>query len=157
MKKFSFTLETPLRVKKTREKEAEGELGVAVQRERQFREEHSGLTSRFQTANESLSRRLEQGGVTLIDLKVHSTGFMALRKRIDDAEKKIESAESEVIRVTRKLQVLMKERRVLEEVREQQLTAWRSDVEREEMRQVDDYISAQRTMAVIQSRQEVRA
>jgi flagellar export protein FliJ len=152
MKRFTFTLETPLRVKKTREREAEGELGVAVMREREFRQERDGLTGRFQAAAESLTRRLEAGDVSLVDLRIHSTGFTALRRRIAESDQKVEAAESEVIRVTQKLKVLMRERRVLEEAKEQQLTAWRADAEREQMHIVDDFVSAQRTMAAIRAK-----
>jgi flagellar export protein FliJ len=152
MKKFVFTLETPLRVKRTREREAEGELGVAVMREREFRQERDGLTGRFQTATESLSRGLERGDVTLAELKVHSTGFTALRRRIAESDQKVEAAEGEVLRVTQKLKVLMRERRVLEEAREQQLAAWKSEAEREQTHIVDDFVSAQRAMAAIRAK-----
>ena len=152
MKKFTFTLETPLRVKRTREREAEGELGVAAMREREFRQERDGLKNRFQAATESLSRGLERGDVTLAELKIHSTGFTALRRRIADSDQKVEAAEGEVLRVTQKLKVLMRERRVLEEAREQQLTAWRAEAEREQLHLIDDFVSAQSAMAAIQAK-----
>ena len=146
MKKFKFTLATPLRVKLTQERQMQGELAAATHRLRQMQEERDGLQFRFDTAAELYSQRLTQGGVSLADMKTHSIGFTALRMRIADSEKKTEAADSEVLRIAHRLQTLNRERRVLEEVRTKQLAAYRVEAEHERERQLDDFVSAQQAL-----------
>lgn len=142
MKKFKFTLQALLNVKNTMEKQQKAELAVAEARLAAFQQELEQLKAALGMQKQVYLQGMIDGELTPGDLVVWSTGFKAMRERILLQHKKIETAEGERRRIQKKLIETMKERKMLEKLREKQLEEYKEAQRAEDAAIIGDFISS---------------
>ncbi|MDR0381221.1 MAG: flagellar export protein FliJ [Oscillospiraceae bacterium] len=142
MKKFVFTMQPLLGVKIALEKQIRAELAEARRREERFRRElleKQEALARRRAEAESKARR----GVSVRELRLQSNGFNTLFEALARQARKVETAEEETGRVQRRLIDTMRERKILEKLREKQWNLYREELRREEALLIDDFLSNQ--------------
>lgn len=142
MKKFKFTLQAPLNVKTMLEKQQKAELAAVNARIADFQRELQELRDTLDSQRKTYLTGMENGEFTPADMSLWSLGFKAMRERIALQNKKIETAEGERRRVQRKLIELMKERKILEKLRENQLAEYRTALKAEDAAIIDDFVTS---------------
>lgn len=142
MKKFKFTLAAPLRVKNTLEKQQKAELAAVAARIAEFQRELQELKDTLGFQRQVYLQSMKDGEMTPGDLSLWSVGFKAMRERIANQNKKIEVAEGERRRIQKKLVETMRERKVLEKLREKQMEEYRAALRAEDAAAIDDFISS---------------
>jgi flagellar FliJ protein len=141
MKKFKFTLEAPLKVKRILEKQQKAELAAVNARIAAFPRELKQLLDALVFQRQTYLKAVEAGELNAPEMSLWSVGFKAMRERIALQNKKIETAEGERRRIQRKLIELMKERKILEKLREKQLAEYRMELKAEDAAMIDDFVS----------------
>ncbi|MCL2030531.1 MAG: flagellar export protein FliJ [Oscillospiraceae bacterium] len=142
MKKFKFTLEAPLRVKRILEKQQMAELAAVNARLAEFRRELERLRDALDFQRRTYLESVEAGRLTAPEMSLWSVGFKGMRERIALQNKKIETAEGERRRIQRKLVELMKERKILEKLRDNQMAEYRLAQKAEDAAVIDDFVSS---------------
>jgi flagellar FliJ protein len=139
MKKFRFTLQAALNVKKTLEKQAMGELSETNARIREFERAQAENFALQEEQNTQYRADLEEG--------INPTGMMfwrwaqlAVRDKIEYQSKVLEQAEGERARIEKKLIALIRERKILEKLRERQMEAYREEERREAAAELADFM-----------------
>ena len=140
MKKFKFTLQSLLKVKESLEKQQKSDLAVAQARLDAFVRELGAMETRLA---EQRAETGKTGAVTSLQLAARDVGFRALYERIDLQKEKVSVAETERQRVRVRLTETMRERKMLEKLRETQQARYKEEVRREEAKAMDDYLSNQ--------------
>ena len=129
MKKFAFTLQTVLDVKRALEKQQMGELSDCNARIRGFEKKRRELTEREHAQHEEFRRQLEEG-ISPAELKLWRDANLTARDRVAYQMTVLEQAEGERLRIEKKLVGLMQERKILEKLREQQWENYRAEERR---------------------------
>ncbi|MDR1691924.1 MAG: flagellar export protein FliJ [Oscillospiraceae bacterium] len=130
MKKFSFTLQSVLNVKRAQEKQRMGELAECNAR---IRENRRLLQESYdhQQAQNVLYQREYEDGMKPYRLRMWGWAMNALRDRIAYRKKVLETAEGELARIQKALVTVMQERKMLESLREKQMEEYRAEERRE--------------------------
>jgi flagellar FliJ protein len=129
MKKFAFTLQSVLNVKRALEKQHLGELAACNIRIRGFEEKRRELIKRESGQHEEFRQKLEEG-ISSAELMMWRDANFAARERVDYQNTVIEQAEGERLRIEKRLMILMQERKILEKLREKQWEDYRAEERR---------------------------
>jgi flagellar FliJ protein len=129
MKKFRFTLQSVLDVKRALEKQQMGELAACNARIRAFEKKRLEQIERECAQHEEFKRQLEDG-ISPAELKLWREANLTARERVEYQEKVLEQAEGERLRIEKKLVGLMQERKILERLREKQWENYRAEERR---------------------------
>jgi flagellar FliJ protein len=129
MKKFAFTLQSVLDVKRALEKQQMGELADCNARIRTFEEKRREMAERECAQHEEFKRKLEDG-ISSAELRLWRDANLTARERVEYQEKVLEQAEGERLRIEKKLVSLMQERKILEKLREKQWENYRVEERR---------------------------
>ncbi len=139
MKKFVFTLQSVLNVKRAQEKQRMGELAECNARIR----EHETLLQdclEHERAQNALYRKELEEGLTPFWLRSWSWAHRAIRERIDYQRKVLEQAEGERVRIQKSLVAAMQERKMLEKLREKQWEEYRAEERKETEAAVSEFV-----------------
>ncbi|MDR0670730.1 MAG: flagellar export protein FliJ [Oscillospiraceae bacterium] len=142
MKKFVFTMQSLLGVKIAVEKQVRAELAEARRRAERFRRELLEKQEAFARQRAEAERKARRG-ISVRELRLQNIGFDALFESLARQSRKAEVAEEEAGRVRRRLIDTMRERKMLEKLKEKQWNAYREEVRREEALLIDDFLSNQ--------------
>ena len=129
MKKFAFTLQSVLDIKRALEKQHMGELADCNARIRLFEERRAAAAEREHTQHEEFRRQLEDG-ISPAELSLWRNANLTARDRLAYETEVLEQAEGERLRIEKKLVNLMRERKILEKLREKQWEAYREEERR---------------------------
>ncbi len=146
MKAFKFTLQSPLNVKITLEKQHMAELASCEARIRMFREELEGLHQHLTSEREKYKQEVLEG-VKPADLQIWATGFRAINETIEKQKEKIEVAEDEKKRIQKRLLQVINERKTFEKLKEKQFEEYKLKVKAEDAAAIDDFLSNKITRA----------
>jgi flagellar FliJ protein len=130
MKKFQFTLQSVLNVKRALEKQQMGELSAVNARIREFERVRQQLLEREMGQHEEFRRQIGEG-MSGAELRLWSVANRSARERVEYQDTVLEQAEGERLRIEKKLVNLMQERKILEKLREKQWEAHRAGQQRE--------------------------
>jgi flagellar FliJ protein len=140
MPSFHFRLETFLNVKKQLEKGIKNELGVAVQK----MEQQKRILSDIQTeiaSQESEYQREGSAGSTLEKLKQRMEYIRVMRKRESAQKDRVKEEMKNVDKIRERLIEVMKEKKVLEKLKEKELALFRKEQEKAGQLLVDELVS----------------
>jgi len=129
MKKFAFTLQSVLNVKRALEKQHMGELAATNLRLRGFEERRRELIEREGAQHEEFRLKMEEG-ISSAELMMWRDANYAVRERVEYQNTVIEQAEGERLRIEKRLVVLMQERKILEKLREKQFEDYKAEERR---------------------------
>ncbi|MDR1668629.1 MAG: flagellar export protein FliJ [Oscillospiraceae bacterium] len=130
MKKFVFTLQSVLNVKRAQEKQRMGELTECNARIRKSEAILEECLAHERAQNAQYLKDLQQG-LTPFRLQCWGWAHRAIRERIDYRRKVLEQAEGERVRIQKALVTAMQERKMLEILREKQWEEYRAEERKE--------------------------
>ncbi|MCL1806834.1 MAG: flagellar export protein FliJ [Oscillospiraceae bacterium] len=139
MKRFRFTLQSVLNVKRALEKQQMGELSVVNARIRTIEQKRQELIGIEMSQHEGFRRQMTEG-MTSADLKLWGGANRAARERVEYQDKVLEQAEGERMRIEKKLIAAMQERKILEKLREKQWEQYRAEQQREAAAEMAEFI-----------------
>jgi len=139
MKQFSFSLQTVLNVKRAQEKQKIAELTECNARIREFERMYEAVLAHEKDQNERYLRELEEG-LTPLYMQFWRWAQLAVREQIAYRKKVLEEAESERERVEKALVAAMRERKVLETLREKEWETYRAEQQRETAAELAEFM-----------------
>jgi len=139
MKKFTFTLESVLNVKRALEKQQMGELADCNARIRTFEQRRRETMEKECAQHEEFRQRLAEG-ISPAELKLWRDANITARERVEYQEKVLEQAEGERMRIEKRLVGLMQERKILEKLKEKQWENYRIEERREAAAEVTEFV-----------------
>lgn len=139
MKKFVFTLQAVLNVKRAVEKQLMGELAECNARIRSFEELRRELIVRESEQHEEYRRQLSEG-LSPAEMQIWGFSNRAARERVEYQDKVLEQAEGERARIEKRLVAAMQERKILEKLREKQWEEYRVEEQREAAAAVAEFV-----------------
>jgi len=140
MPAFHFRLQTILNVKKQLEKSAKNELGIAMQK----LEKQKQILAAIQLEKAQQEEECRQeglSGVLLAKLKQRMEYISVLHERDLAQQERVNEEMKNVDKVREKLIEIMKERKILEKLREKELALYRKEQEKAGQLLVDELIS----------------
>jgi len=144
MKRFRFALEGYLKVKKAKEQEKLGELAKVMRRVNVFREQQQEFDDQYSSMLQSQRQTFLQKTVPIADLKDMYDYLGALRRRKDTATMRIADMEGEVSEKRNAYNSARKDRRVIEIIREKKWNTHKAELEKEEIRFLDEFNQAKK-------------
>lgn len=151
MPSFHFRLETFLNVKKQLEKSVKNELGVAIKK----MEQQKLVLAQIQyeiTAQEDEYRREGSAGAVLVKLKQRMEYIRVMHQREISQREKVNQEMKNVDKIRERLIEIMKEKKVLEKLREKELTLFKKEQEKAGQLLVDELVSFKESMKPIDDR-----
>jgi flagellar FliJ protein len=139
MKKFIFSLQAVLNVKRAQEKQKIAELTECNARIREFERMYEELLFQEREQNERYRKELEEG-LTPLYMMFWRWAQMAVKEQINYRKRVLEDAEGERQRIETALIAAMKERKVLEKLREKEWEAYRVEQQRETAAELAEYM-----------------
>ena len=143
MKKFRFTLQTLYDIKSTEETDARNRL-AALLKERDAVEGQINENDRVYASHNEAYRRDCKNGISGRRLREYGGYFeylAAARKRLCAL---LKLCESQVHQCQQELLKLINEKKVLDRMREEQLAEYYKDVQKDEEKLIEDFMSADR-------------
>ena len=139
MKKFTFTLQSVLNVKRAIERQQMGELSVVNARIRECERVRQELIGREMGQHEEFRRQITEG-LSAAELSLWHIGNRAARERVEYQDKVLEQAEGERLRIEKKLIAAMQERKILEKLRDKQMETYRAEQQREAAEEMSEFM-----------------
>lgn len=140
MPAFHFRLQTFLNVKKQLEKSAKNELGIAIQKYEQQKQILMQIQNEISHQQEEY-RNESSAGVTLAKLRQRMEYIRAMHDKELNQQTRVNEALKNVDNIREKLIEIMKEKKVLEKLREKELDLYRKEQEKAGQQLVDELIS----------------
>lgn len=140
MKRFVFTMQTLLNVKNTMEKQHKAELAECSARLDEFRRRQEDNYAVQLSLGDRYREALTEG-LRVYEIPQWQGAFIQIREQIAYQAKVIEQAEAERERVQRLLVETMRERKMLETLRDKQYEEYKSAQRAEDAAVLDDYMS----------------
>lgn len=140
MPAFHFRLEPLLNVKKQLEKSAKNELGIAVQKYERQKKFLMQIQAEIYEQQEEY-RREGAAGVTLAKLRQRMEYIRAMHEKEMNQQTIVNEAMKNVDMIREKLIAIMKEKKVLEKLREKELDLYRKEQEKAAQLLVDELVS----------------
>lgn len=147
MRKFKFALEGYLKVKKAKEQEKLGELAKVMRKVNVFREQQQAFDSQYSTMLQAQRNDFLGKEIPITQLKDMYDYLGALRLRKDTATRHIADMEPEVAEKRKVYNAARKDRRVIEIIREKKWTEHRAEVEKEEVKFLDEFNQARKRVS----------
>jgi flagellar FliJ protein len=141
MKKFKFTLQALYNYKLTVEKLQKAELKRAQQALQELLDEEERLLKAWDDNEISLEEALRKGENVATALSEHDAYFRYLRDALIVVREQIVKAEEVVRECQERLILTMKEIKTYLKLRDEQLQAYRKEVQAEEAKEMDDLVS----------------
>lgn len=140
MPAFHFRLETILNIKRQLEKSVKNELGIAMRKLEKQKQILAQIQSE-KARQEEEYRSEGAAGVTLAKLKQRMEYISALHQRDLTQQDRVNEEMKNVDKVREKLIEIMKERKILEKLREKELALYRREQEKAGQLLVDELVS----------------
>ncbi|NQZ58093.1 MAG: flagellar export protein FliJ [Lentisphaeraceae bacterium] len=138
MKKFSYSLDGVLRVRKIQEDQTRGEIGQVLN----FKNEMLRRIQQLSREIDDSAQRLSHTGVVNIQDFVQNENYQnGLRSKIAELEEKIRQVEEEIERLKLVLKERALETRKLETHKDNEKTQWRQEMLNEEQASFDEISS----------------
>ncbi len=140
MAKFKFRLQPLLNIKLQLEDSAKNELGKAVQKLEEEKEiGRSLLKYRERYINEFNEKASKM--VRIDELRSYTMYISRLAKNIDDQNKNIKEASDNVDKYRDELIKIVKERKILEKLREKKFNEYLIEMSKDEQKRMDEIVS----------------
>jgi flagellar export protein FliJ len=152
LRKFVFTLHALLHLKESVEKQERHNLGMLSRRLHDLEAEREDLLRRRGAASEACAAKLRDG-MSAAGTQKYTDYFRMLKDLLAEKEREIEDVQREIEECRRRLVEVLREIRMLENLREKQYAEYMQEVRVEEERTINDFVSYQ----VGQSQQEKQA
>jgi len=145
MARFSFRLQTFLNLKEMMEKNIKNELGVAVQR---YQHQLSVLSEiKQEISNQQEEFRKEGTSVTTpLKLRQRMDYIRVVYTKEKVQEDRVNEEKRNVDKIRKRLIETMKEKKILEKLRERQLDEFRKEQEKKQQLLVDEIVSFKETI-----------
>lgn len=140
MKKFKFTMQTLLNVKRTLEKQQTGDLAECNARLLSAEKTHEELLDNRIQKNRLYEKMITEG-LTAHDLRLWRNSFEAIKEQIARSADLIIQIEKERDEKQNILLETMRERKMLENLREKQLEEYGVEQRREDAAMIDEFLS----------------
>ena len=137
MKKYSFKLQTLLRIREIHEEEAERNFRLAVQELTLAVERLDKLKGEYARLREDLAS-LQRRGIDVSVQLIYDQYFLRLRQRVSDQLEAVNSAEEEVELRREELIERMKDRKTIEKLRMRDFDRYLAELRRFEQVVIDD-------------------
>ncbi len=147
MKKFKFALAGYLKVKKAKEQAKLGELAQVMRKVNVFREQQQAFDSQYSTMLQAQRQDFLGKEIPITQLRDMYDYLGALRQRKDTATRNIAAMEGEVSEKRTAYNAARKDRRVIEIIRERKWTEHRAEVEKEEVKFLDEFNQARKRVS----------
>lgn len=139
MKKFKFTLEAQLKLKKLAEQKRMAELAQVSGQVSRLQGQIDFFHSRTRELLNEESKKMNQNKFDIHFHQDMQLFFTRMRQNSEFAEKKIEELRPELEKRQAALRDARKNRRLLEVLKEKQLEEHRKEVIREEIKELDEF------------------
>jgi len=137
VKKYSFKLQTLLRIREIHEEEAERNFRLAVQELTLAVERLDKLKGEYARLREDLAS-LQRRGIDVSVQLIYDQYFLRLRQRVSDQLEAVNSAEEEVELRREELIERMKDRKTIEKLRMRDFDRYLAELRRFEQVVIDD-------------------
>jgi flagellar FliJ protein len=139
MKRFVFSLQTVLNVKRAQEKQKIAEITECNARILEFERLYEERLDHEREQNERYRRELEDG-LTPLYMMFWRWAQLTVREQIEYRKKVLDDAENERQRIETALIAAMRERKVLETLREKEWEAYRAELQRESAAELSEFM-----------------
>ncbi len=151
MPTFHFRMQTILDIKKQLEKSTKNELGVAIQK-MELQKRVLAEIQHEEALQQEEYRKESSEGVVLAKLKQRMEYISVLHQRELSQQQRVNEEMKNVDKIRERLIELMKERKVLEKLREKELALFRKEQERAGQILVDELISFKESVKPVDDR-----
>lgn len=148
MKKFIYSLQPLLGVKRTLEQQQKNELASAEARLQDLKQTLANIKTRFEIRRTEFTNKLKEGMIPY-DITAYAIGFEALRDKEKRQLLKIDEQAEEVNRIRGELIETMRERKMLENLRERHYSEYLEEVKRENEKIIGDFVANKLAMTSI--------
>jgi len=140
MVKFKFRLQPLLNIKIQLEDSAKNELGKAVQKLEEEKEKGRSLLRHREKYINGL-REKSSSVARIEELRSYTMYISSLAKKVEDQNKNIKEASDIVDRYREELIKIVKERKILEKLREKKLNEYLIEMSKDEQKRMDEIVS----------------
>lgn len=145
MARFKFRLQTFLNVKELMEKNIKNELGIAVQRYQYQLYVLSEIRREIDCQQEEF-RKEGMSVITPLKLKQRMDYIKVMRKKERVQTDRVNEEKRNVDKIRKRLAEIMKEKKILEKLKERQLAEFRKEQEKKQQLLVDEIVSFNETV-----------
>ena len=156
MKKFKFRLEKLLEARLAKEKGVKVELAHAVSEQNLFRAKQSEYIGRMEEQKKLFHGKMKSGQLNISELKNYHVFEVTADLVIADSQKKIDAMEPAINVIRNKLNEAVKERRVIEKLKERRHDEWQYLANRAEYNEVDDMNQKLYMRRIVEEMKEAR-
>jgi flagellar export protein FliJ len=142
MRKFTFTLHALLHLKESIEKQERNSLAVITRRMHQLQAEREEMERSRSEASESYSAKLA-GGMAVADTQRFTDYFRLMKDLLAEQDKKIALEQEEIEACRKRLVEVLREIHMLENLRDKQYSLYLQEVQAEEEKTINDFVSYQ--------------
>ena len=153
MARFVFKLETVLKQRKRLEQEKQRELAVRHAKQVALEDQLKRMDESVKQASEDLRRDHLTGSIDLSFLTAHRRFLTSMQRQGMQLVQQIAAAKAHVEDARRQLAEAAKRRKAIDRLRERAFEAWREDLARHEMAELDE-IGTQIAYADLQERND---
>ena len=141
MKKFIFRLESVLSLKRSIEQQTKNEMAQIETEIHKIKNDIIIVKKEFQKKNEELRKRLKEGENATVIFNF-STYFSALKEKRNSLEHTLIYTERKREEIRKRLFKVVTERKTVEKLREKQYSEYLYDLNIEQAKEVDNYLSS---------------
>jgi flagellar FliJ protein len=156
MKKFKFRLEKLLEARLAKEKGVKIELAHAISEQNVFRTKQSNYISRMEDQKKLFHDKMKSGKINISELKNYHFFEVTVDLVIADTRNKIDAMEPAINVIRNKLNEAVKERRVIEKLKERRHDEWQYLANRAEYNEVDDMNQKLYMRKIVEEMKEAR-
>jgi flagellar FliJ protein len=137
---FKFRLQTFLNLKEQFEKNAKNELGLAVMKLEEEKAKLNDILENLELSTEEFKRACT-GTIRPEKIKEHKYYVEYLKKEKQRQEANVKRQQQNVDKIRERLVEIMRERKVLENLREKEFQEFKKQEEKQEQQRVDELVS----------------
>jgi flagellar protein FliJ len=156
MKKFKFRLEKLLDARLAKEKVVKIELAHAISEQNLFRTKQTEYRTRMEEQKKIFHDKMQTGKINISELKNYHVFEITADLVIRDSQRKIDDMEPAINVIRGRLNEAVKERRVIEKLKERRHDEWKYLADRAEHNEVDDMNQKLYMRKIVEEMKEAR-
>jgi flagellar export protein FliJ len=145
LRKFTFTLHALLHLKESVEKQERNNLSVISRKLHALEAEREEMLTRRDSASASYGEHLAEG-MPVSDTRKFTDYFRMMKELISEQDRKIQDAQVEIEACRKRLMEVLREIRMLENLRDKQYAQYLQEVQAEDEKMIGDFVSFQTNM-----------
>lgn len=140
MRKFKYKMETLLKLKENLEKQLKIEFINIKNYLTEEKEKLNKLNQRYYKYESLLIKSLKNE-LNITDINSHKNSLVFINKKINEQKELINELEEDLEKIIKNLIQIIKEKKVLEKLKDKEYEKYKIELRKEEDKEIDDFIS----------------